>query len=486
MAMSGSVIDLGLLPAADAEREPPAPARPHRRHWAPHHSYWAAALTALVLLLTGASAAPPPSWPTPHFTLTVNALTGGIYLTEDLLLVAARNTDQQTVFTAYRLADGAVQWQAEGVDGYVWEGVPVLWRSGTDGTWQTFVLDPATGQVVWQGEGGLAGMTADRLVIVQDQAERPPEADDLRWPLLRLEIVDRASGEVLLRLDRVRQWAISDQRPGPATLVIAADGQPVTSYDLTSGEPVAASPAVELHPGGALTVAGDVLLVQPQGARPDYIAYDARTLTERWRGDPGSQIWSVRPCGPVLCIHDSQLAAVDPVTGERLWSGRRFSSDRYVAYQPGPPWPSEYLVVEQQDRFLAQRLPMALVRATTGEVLAEFPGWMPPTSTVSRMPVGTADEWARHTEPILQRYVPEPAARGDDGPDARPQPPPAAPREPGRNPVPLGRTWFARLHFDPMRLELLGSVESGLYGCQALGDYVACAEVESVRVWRTA
>src|SRR5690606_4080799 len=94
------VIDLGLLPAADAEREPPAPARPAGRHWTPHHSYWAAALAALLLLLTGASAAQPPPWPVPHFTLAARALTGGIFLTEDILLVAEQSSDRLLDFTA--------------------------------------------------------------------------------------------------------------------------------------------------------------------------------------------------------------------------------------------------------------------------------------------------------------------------------------------------------------------------------------------------
>lgn len=461
------MIDLGLLPAADAEREPPAPARPAGRHWTPHHSYWAAALAALLLLLTGASAAQPPPWPVPHFTLAARALTGGIFLTEDILLVAEQSSDRLLDFTAYRLADGAALWQAHGTDGYVWQGVPVLWRDGRDRTFQTNVLDLATGRVVWQGDGGLAATTADRLVLVRDPTQQAPgDADEVRWPPLLLEVVDRATGEVVLRLDQVRQWAVSEPPAGPATLITAAAGRPVTSYDLATGEPLAASPAVELGPDGALTAAGDVLLVQPREAEPDYVAYDARTLTPRWRGDPRTQIWSIESCGPVLCTFDGRLAAVDPATGEPVWSARRFSDERFVAYQPGPPWPPGYLLVEPRDRFLVPELPMALVRAATGEVVAEYPGWTLPTSMVSRR--DRAGQ-ARHAGPMLQRY---------EGPrNAR--------QRPEGTPVPPGHTWFARLHFDPVRLEVLGAVEGGLYGCQAAGDYIACPEVETVRVWRT-
>lgn len=479
------VIELGVLPASDPE--PPDSAWwGHRRM--PPRAYLAAALVAAVLLLTGAAAAPAPPWPIPHFTVEARSLTSGIYLTEDTLLVSERISDRQIVMTAYRLTDGAVRWDARGTEGYIWDGIPVIWEARPGGTWQTKVYDPVTGRVLWQGAGSVAEVAADRLLIVHDRSEPPAtETDEPRLPQLRIEVVDRYTGETVRRLDRVRQWGISDPPTGPATLVIAADGQPVTTYDLATGEVVATAPGIDLSEDGALVVAGDVLLVQPRAADPAYTAYDARTLAPRWRGDPQIPIWSVQPCGPVLCVHHGRLAALDPATGEQVWAGREFPIG-YLAYQPGPPWLSDYLVVEHQDPYLARRLPLALVRARTGEVVAEFPGWTSPTSTVTRGRSSASDAWARHTDPILQRYVPASEMRGEG--DAgrqrvRPAPPPGEAPPAGQRTVQPGRTWFARLRFDPPRLEVLGSVDSGLYGCQALGDYVACAEVERVVVWRS-
>jgi outer membrane protein assembly factor BamB len=278
-----------------------------------------------------------------------------------------------------------------------------------------------------------------------DPRDGPWPASEQR-PYFALTAVDRDTGHEVWSLPSVHLHSYAYDGSGLVTRLITLDrdGQ-LTSYDVVSGDPVAATPGAAGSGTAYLSVAGDLVLVHsPVDSSVE--AYDVETLALRWHLDVAVDAADFAPCGPVLCVNpaNTRPQAVDPATGELVWSASadRFTGVSSFAYQPGPPWPAGFLLMDSW-----------VVGAGTGEPVIDLGSWNPAYSGLDHLSrVGPPDVF-------LTRYEPSGPANG--------------------------LTWFARLHFDPPRIEVLGSVPSDSSGCLTDARLVVCPDRGELHIWRT-
>jgi hypothetical protein len=222
------------------------------------------------------------------------------------------------------------------------------------------------------------------------------------------------------------------------------DGQ-LASYDVVSGDPVAATFGATGSGTAYLSVTGDLVLVH-SSVDGSVAAYDVETLALRWHIDMAFDSVDIASCGPVLCRNPGNTVprAIDPATGEPVWSASvDWFSGGSFAYQPGPPWPAGFLLMDSW-----------VVDARTGEPVIDLGEWIPAHS--GRGPLSGVGS----TDVFLVRY------------------------ELGSGPA-NGLTWFARLHFDPPHIEVLGSVPSDSSGCLTDARLVVCPDRGELHIWRT-
>jgi outer membrane protein assembly factor BamB len=479
------VIDLGEFAYGhDPERErQPRPSRsPRVRRWLP-----AALVAAFIAPLAGA-AAPPGAPPLTPLWTVVGSAQRTIALSEQTLY-AITSTDRGAMLTRYELADGAVRW-ATPLDGRgEWSAielavdVPVVVTAEQGGVGRVTGYDPDTGLPRWRHEGWPSTTVAGgRLVL--DRWQPGPLADD-GLPPSDLVAVDVHTGEIVWTIQtegderELYGWA-SQPDPGsaPTELVTLgrSDGR-LIHYDLATGSVIAATDLPTGQPyyagvGGSVPSAlfaqlqtwvfaselahpavadGLVMLSEPGSA---VTAYDLATLAPRWRLLGHS--WAA-PCGPVVCAVDgdlSELVGVDPLTGSVRWS--------WSCRGHGPAGESCYVLPTAQgpgDPMLVQQWQLGrggvdtawLVEPTTGVPVAELGQWRS---------LGQLDgeswllRWVDKDEPVFGRGVPP------------------------------ERTWLARLHVDPVELEVLGSIEAPT--CQPHRTYLVCwpGERADAVVWR--
>jgi hypothetical protein len=413
----------------------------------------------LLIATVAAAAAPRPPWLSHHLTIPLRSF-GEMVLTEQSLYVAGWTGSGGWTLTSYRLQDGSVQWELPltapsrqpGNANLGWYGMPVFvsYDDDGDGLWsaRTVTVDPGTGRERWTTDGWpVAGpLPNDRLLFWRE--ERESESPAVSAPVTTLALVDGDTGADIWT---VPSGMMSTLEGGdrPNRLVTVDTAGRLTSYDLASGRQLATGSGAADPTGvgppvpGHLSVAGDLVLLQPQARRPELSAYDLDALTHRWTTNlPAGD-------GPTACLDDiclvgDVLIKIDLATGEHLWSREvRSRADWLWPMAPEPPWLPGHLLANGW-----------LVEPRTGDPILNLDEWLPQHSAWERRIADAA------ADPYLVRHeLPE-----------------------GGRP---GRSWVARLRMDPPGIEVLGAVHGGLFGCAVGTRYVVCEDEETITVWRT-
>jgi hypothetical protein len=463
MASETTIIDLGLIPRDHPQAEPALPTRP--RPWVGRGTWWAAgAVTALVVLMNTASAPEPAAWLVPHFTVLAGS-DGQFTVTENTLHVYQQGPSGGVALTAYRLGDGAEVWRAEADDAYSWLGVPQLISYDGPGPVRTTVLDPDTGEMRWSGEGYVE-VLGSRLLI-QDQPSFGGGGPDSS-----LTVLNWRSGDEVWTLPSVRDWVAVAPRPGRPARLATTDGEGrLAVYELETGALLATGSGPPLPEDTYLFIAGDIVYAQTFGGDSASInAYEMTTLEHRWSLGARTNLWQVTPCGQVLCVNlGGRPGVLDHATGELAWSVDWDQVDFSSILDLGPRWPGYLVMAGDENPERPGRLPGWLVDAETGAPVLNLGDWRPHLS-------GDPGLAADTPHPILTQYEVS-------------RTPVVEQLGPSRQRILLGedgRTWFARLHLDrdPPRIEVLGTADSGSYGCRLGAGYLACEDRDEINVWR--
>jgi hypothetical protein len=378
MTLPAGTIDLGELPrGGQPEFEPPWPGVDRLRRWR-----WgdrrpaarlAGAATATALLLTLAAAAGPVR---PAFLpLLSQGIRGYGYDQEQLYVVEAPGTG---ALAAYRLADGALQWRAplpDPAEFYSFHRDRVLLVSALSHGRASTAFDPATGRQLWRSDPGeLIAVAGGWFVFAQVSFEgRPREI-----PRLRFTAVEQGTGRP--------GWSVSavgeDYHHGSSHLVIIDREGRLTSYRLATGQR-SASVAIPHAEFSAVQVVGSLaLVVDRSGQSPVLTGYDLATLTRRWSVTLARDHLPVLPgaCGRLVCLASPRFPrALDPVTGETVWSADWLPADDrrdHYFMVSNFDLPGGRLLLRDISR--APDLPASwLVEATTGEAVLDLAGWRP-------------------------------------------------------------------------------------------------------------
>jgi hypothetical protein len=399
------------------------------------------------------AAAPRPPWLTHHLTIPIRA-SGEILLTEQSLYVAGWAGGGNWTLAAHRLSDGSVQWEVplaglsrEPASATLfWYGMPVFVSSHVyDDGWsglRTTAINPDTGRELWSADGApVAPPLPDNRLLLQ--RDRPwPAGTEGSARVALLTVVDQETGAEEWTVPSTPLIYALDDGGRADRLVIIDTDWVLTSFDLTRGQPLASLAGVEFPEVGHLSVTGDLVLVQPNADESALRAYDVDTLAHRWTADLPAGREAAR-CVYGRCDRGETLVQFDLATGEPVWS---------------VDWPPRNI---QEWRF-SSRLPWLsghvlangwLVDAETGDQVLNLGEWVPQVPGADRR-LATAGPG-----PTLTRYEPP----DDSG---------------------AGRTWIGRLRLDPPGIDVLGSLESGLFGCVVGTQQVVCEEQDKVTLWR--
>jgi hypothetical protein len=173
---------------------------------------------------------------------------------------------------------------------------------------------------------------------------------------------------------------IATVRPdGTLEVIAAGTGQALASTRLqTPAQP----PAVQPGPGGAsVDLVGDAVIASYQSTTgPMIVQYDlvfggdaggvspaSARLVERWRSRTPTGVFSVQPCGPVLCAMGDQLSGLDPQTGQVKWQTPGWAYAQVAGgrlFVSGSPADGGWGLVDPE----------------TGRVALNLMGWMHPRS----------------------------------------------------------------------------------------------------------
>ncbi|GIF18360.1 outer membrane protein assembly factor BamB [Actinoplanes tereljensis] len=359
------VIDLGY------DRGEPLQYRERSRSsvqsWSP-----AALLAALVLLLAGASAGPAKPPMNPIFRLQIGPA-DTYAVTDDGQLLA------QTfgLLTSYDLDTGKLKWQAgQSTPAYRLRlsGGLVLMRP-----WTTSATEPATtavssftGAAQWERAGTVvtvAGSTA--LLAVESVRSLTGTGRRVQGPI---DAVDPITGNTRWTV-QVPSTAVLIGVPGRADeasrMLLVHDGRTMAVHDLTTGSLLASAtvPAADYNPDNPVVAGGRILLRHPGTIGPEISAYDPVTLKQVWTVPAGTS-YQMTACGVLACLSGSdEVRALDPATGDQLWSHRGWQSiQQYgttlIAY--GESDGSE---------------PVGVIDPVTGAVRVDLDGWRPVTGT---------------------------------------------------------------------------------------------------------
>ncbi|GAA3457243.1 hypothetical protein [Dactylosporangium matsuzakiense] len=270
--------------------------------------------------------------------------------------------------------------------------VVVLWpdlcRSGVTGT--TVGVDRRSGRVVWQVPGVPVRTAAavPGTVVMRSLwsdgcgalAAGAPIGGALRWQDLgaggavRWEVPVEAGTRVAVdSAESGAGWAALTDRDGAISIADFATGRR------------AAAGALRAEPGELVAAAGDLLVIAGIDGRAD-----VSVLRAYRRGVWDLPIWqvsvptgaasgrtdrfTVRPCGPVLCVAGQRTMVLDPATGAVRWT----------------PGVRAELVAAPGGRLATAGSPSsALLDPVTGHATAALPGWSPLGADATRMLLGT-------------------------------------------------------------------------------------------------
>lgn len=483
-------IDLGELPPHDEVRLEPDPWWPVvRRRWRDRRTWRlaaVAAVTTLTAVTVAAAATPARPALTQQFTI---AGTSVAYDAQTLYVVDAPDgvaAAGPATITAYRLADGAVRWERSppGLDGDgAWLTVQAgtllaSSRTGAGNDPQTTRLDPGTGEPLWT-QTGLSGQAAGGWLVLERQLATPlPEepVDDV-VPAVELTVVDLATGAPAWRIE-ILGWAYGMDADGTNLVTMDEHGE-LHSYDLATGELVATRslPTPDgpggVHYYGTLQVIGSVVvLLAPSGATPVITAFDVATLAPRWRSavayDESASVSRPTRCGGLVCLIGGESPrALDPATGEQLWSADWLPPDDGDSH-----WYDATGIGEVHPELLTDHLVVTRIRESS----SDQGSWLVEAGTGA--PVLDLTRWR-----FLGAYSQQPATT----------PAPLLAQQDGRT------TWIGRLRPDLSGVVVLGSIDTGSRddpvavppACDARGDRLVCVRYPATgedrgrtEVWR--
>lgn len=467
MSPPASAIDLGELPHGEQpEIAAGWPGMARIRRWR-GRSGWrlagAAAMTALVLAATGTAGAPPQSPLTLSFTVRASNYQVA-YDADHVYLVEDTAGPEQTVVSAYRLADGAVQWQATVPGGLswltVWSGalLVVTYPTGPATDWpvdRTTRLDRDSGEPLWTQSGWPAAQLGDDDLLFNEPIVDPEAPDG--YHLTRLSAVEVSTGDRAWSVEG-RRWDLDAWNP-PGRLVTLDEQGVLASYDLATGELMATAPTAtisehaEMASWGLRTIGSITLVTEEIDGEPVVAAYDVETLQRRWRlgagvADAAGPVtaWPAA-CGDLLCLNTPTGVpqAIDPDTGATVWSAG------WVRAEAGG---GSYEVFDPAIEALAGHA----ILTRSPHVGNEASSWLIDVATGG--PVLELRRWT-----IAGGFLPPPVSSSAgivtrSGPDG---------------------TWIGRLRADLSGIDVLGRIESAAvtehgFGahCLPAGDYIVC------------
>ncbi|MER7892739.1 hypothetical protein ABTX15_23245 [Micromonospora sp. NPDC094482] len=285
---------------------------------------WGRAVALLLMCALLAAAAPPARLP---------ALTGPVlperavlFGAGPLLMVADPGVDPPTLAaydpvaprrTARWLVDvpPAAGWSAE-VSGDL---VLVTERDPVRQVVATTARSARTGEPRWR--------RPDRVYAAGGGAVAVTEVRSVADPGRRIEGVvhgvDLASGATRWSVP-VPSTAVLIALPGlPGRVLVLRDDGLARSYDVRDGtvRGVGRLPPADYAPDNPQVIGEQLVLRHPVPGGDELLGYDLSTLSVRWRAPaPGGEV-TIRGCQGLLCGADRwDRWALDPVTGERVWT----------------------------------------------------------------------------------------------------------------------------------------------------------------------
>lgn len=324
-------------------------------------------IALLVLVTTGASAAPPEPALTQLLSLRVGPADTYALTDRQELLAQTEGT-----LAAYELGTGQLRWQIGSerptyrlrtADGLV---LMRPWTSYGPGQPHTTALSLATGKTRWRHDGTVMQLPGSETLLGVYAVRSGGTNRRVQGPVQALDPVD---GTV--------RWEV--QGPGTAVLLgvpganddgtrmmLLRDDRTATVYDLATGEQRATAewPPANYGPENP-AVSGGLLLLRHLGRYGAVVsAYDPATLQRVWQR-PADKAYEVRDCGPVACLNSPEgVRGIDPATGMEKW------------YRPG--WRS---VERRGANAIAYGTkagagdPAGIVDPETGTVLVDLAGW---------------------------------------------------------------------------------------------------------------
>ncbi|MEU8656760.1 PQQ-binding-like beta-propeller repeat protein [Actinoplanes philippinensis] len=338
--MRDALIDLGEVPSGGpGETETALPRAPLPYRWI------LGLLTALLVVLLGGGG--PPPQPPPGPVVLPITLGDGIRTGDGRLYVIGQAEPIGTVIRTYAIqaydlpavtpagvyrvtVSGDVFSVVDAGDGLLL----VSYNDNESATLGLMAVRPGGGAPVWRRAANLFGISADHAMALVQEESLPgrPENHNV-WRAL-----DPRTGQVRWSVEQPVDGQLT-MAPGfysagfpPRFYVVHGDGRVVT-HDALTGAPVGGVRLPRpLAEDSVIWVAGGLLLA---GYGDDEtIAYDALTLTERWRADGGilPEEGYAQSCEPMVCVAAivQGLTGFDPATGRRLWRSAGYDSSEVI------------------------------------------------------------------------------------------------------------------------------------------------------------
>jgi hypothetical protein len=355
------IIDLGL------ERgEPPSyrsPARSTVPAWFP-----AAVLAAVVLLLSGASAAPARSPLASVFSLQIGPADAYALTDEGDLLAQTFG-----LLTSYDLATGRMRWQAgQSTPAYrlrLSDGLVLMrpWTVGSGDPGTTAVLINS-GAAQWERPGSVVTVAgSSTLLAVTGVRGLGGAGRRVQGPI---DAVDPFTGQTRWTI-QVPNTAVLMGVPGSSDegsrLLVMHDDRTLAVHDPDTGRQLARAtvPAADYNPGNPAIAGGLILLRHPGHWGAEISAYDPGTLKQVWTA-PAANAYEIEPCGVLACLSGPEgVRAIEPDSGVTRW------------YRPGwrgiAPFGTTYVAYAAAD----DGDPVATFDPQQGAIEAELDGWRP-------------------------------------------------------------------------------------------------------------
>lgn len=328
----------------------------------------AALLAALVLLMSGASAAPAKSPLSTVFSLQVGPA-DAFALTDDGNLLA------QTfgLLTSYDLGTGQVRWQAgQSTPAYrlrIGDGLVLMrpWSIGAADPGTT-ALSVNTGASQWRRAGNVLTVPGSSTLLAVSQVRSlGGTGRRVQGPI---DAVDPMTGQTRWTV-QVPNTAVLLGVPGAADegsrMLLIHDDRTMAVHDLDTGRMLASTkvPAADYSPDNPAVAAGMILLRHPGHWGAEISAYDPVTLKPAWT-EPAGNAYEVEQCGDLACLSGPEgVRAIDPQNGVTRWSR--------PAWRSIEPYGTTYVAYSAPD----DTDPVGTFDADTGATQVRLDGWRP-------------------------------------------------------------------------------------------------------------